>query len=273
MNRGAYIKFTSILLSLALVLLYMPSLAKAGDNESANLIGFVFSEDGTTPVQGAVITLRNVSTGETFKSTGTDNYGVFKVQELEKGLYVMGVSSEDGGYNAENLIGIRSGKTEKVSVTLKTFDQNGQEAAEEDYKNQNKGEKLVGKVIDYEANTQIATVEIISAEDEDEDIELRKDDEIHVLAPEEQEEESETDFYQNVEIMTLNDQPINKATKGQIVAIYMEEDAVPGDLVYLVKRKGIPPIFLIPVGLAAVVGGVTLTQPDDTPDDVTKFRK
>lgn len=269
MNRGAYIKFTPILLSLALVLLYMPSLAKAGPNGSANLIGFVFSEDGTTPVQGAVVTLRNVATGKTFKSTGTDSYGVFKVQELEKGLYVMGVSSEDGGYNAENLIGIRSGKTEKVSVTLKTFDQNGQETAGQSYEKRNdEGERLVGRVIDYEPNTKIATVEII--EFEDEDLELKKNERIHALGPE---DVSETDFYQRVKVLTLNDQPINKATEGQIVAIYMEEDVVPGDLIYLVKRKGIPPIFLIPVGLAAVVGGVTLTEPDDTPDDVTAFKK
>jgi len=268
MTRGAIKKYTSIVLCLSLVILYMPSLAKAGGQESGNLIGFVFSEDGTTPVKGAVVTLRNVSTGETFESTSTDDHGVFKVRELEKGLYVMGVSAERGGYNADNLIGIRSGKTEKVSVTLKTFDQAQSTAGQSYEKKNDQGEKLIGRVIDYEPNTQIATVEILNFEDEER--ELKKNDRIHALGPE---DDPETDFYQKVDVLTLNDQPINKAVEGQIVAIYLEEDVVPGDLIYLAKRRGIPPIFLIPVGLAAVVGGVTLTEPDDEPDDVTAFKK
>lgn len=271
MFRGAKRKHVSIFLCLSIVLLYLPNLAKAGDKQSGNLIGFVFSEDGTTPVRGAVVTLRNISTGETFQSAATDDHGVFKVQEIDKGLYVMGVKSEKGGYNAENLVGVRSGKTEKLSITLKTYNPGGQEAAGQSFEARNdQNEKLVGLVISYEPNTQIATVEIVTYEDEDEEIELEKNDRIHALG---QEDEPETDFYQKVKIMTLNDQPIKKATEGQIVAIYMEEDVVPGDLVYLAKRRGIPPIFLIPVGLAAVVGGVVLSEPDDTPDDVTKFKK
>ncbi len=265
MKRGAYKKCTSIVLSLSLIVLYLPNLAKAEGNGTGNLIGFVFSEDGTTPVKGAVVTLRNVSTGETFQSTETDEQGLFKVQELQRGMYMMGVSSEKGGYNAENLVGIRSGKTEKVSVSLKEFDQGPQNTAAESQKSQNKSnEKLVGRVIEYEANTQIAIVEII------EKGELRKNDQIHALGPE---DGSETDFYQQVSIMTLNDEPINKAVEGQIIAIYLEDEVVPGDLVYLVKSKGIVPIFLIPIGIAAVIGGVTLDEPDDEPDDVTPIKK
>jgi hypothetical protein len=272
MNRGAYKKLTSILLCLSLVVLYLPNIAKAGSPETGSLTGFIFSEDGTTPVKGALVTLRNVSSGDVYQSTGTDDHGVFKVEKIEKGLYILGVESENGGYNAENLVGIRSGKTGKISVTLKTFTKGSQEAAGQKFEARNdEGEKLVGLVISYEPNTQIATVEIMTYEEEDEEIELWKDDEIHILTPDE--DEPETDFYQYVKILTLNDEPIKKATEGQIVAIYMEEDVAPGDLVYLVKRKGLVPIFLIPVGLALVIGGVTLNEPDDEPDDVSPIRK
>jgi hypothetical protein len=244
--------------------LYLPNLAKAEGNETGNLIGFVFSEDGTTPVQGAVVTLRNVSTGEVYKSQGTDDNGVFAVKQMQKGMYVMGVTSNDGNFNAEDLIGVREGKTEKISISLRQYEEGSKEGEKEDKGQKNKGEELVGRVIEYEPNTQIAIVEII------EDKELRKEDEIHALGPE---DEPETDFYQQVTIMTLNDQPIKKATEGQIVAIYMEEPVVTDDLIYLVKRKGIPPIFLIPIGAALVVGGVTFNDPDDDPDDVTPIKK
>ena len=264
MKRGAKIKFTAVLLCFSLTLLYFPNIAKAEKQTTGRLIGFIFSEDGTTPVEGAVVTLRNVATGEVYKSSGTDDHGVFKFEDMQKGLYVMGVSSVNGDYNAEELVGVHSGKTEKLSITLKTYDEQTQQAAEEINKGQNsKGEVLVGKVISYEPNTKLATVEIIKGE-------LRKNDEIHALGPE---DVSETDFYQTVKVLTLNDKPIKKAQEGQIVVIWMEEDVAVGDLVYLIKRKGIPPIFLIPIGAALVVGVITFSDTDDNPDDITPIKK
>jgi hypothetical protein len=264
MDRGANIKLVSVLLCFSLMLLYFPNIAKAEGQRMGSLIGFIFSEDGTTPVKGAVVTLRNVSTGEIYKSSGTDDHGVFKVEEMPKGLYVMGVSSANGDYNAEELVGVHSGKTGKLSVTLKTYDEQSQQAAENSNKEKNnKGEVLVGRIISYEPNTKLAVVEIIKGQ-------LREDDEIHALGPE---DISETDFYQTVKVLTLNDKPIKKAQEGQIVVIWMDEDVVEGDLVYLLKRKGIPPIFLIPIGAALVIGTVTFSNTDDTPDDVTAIRK
>ncbi len=264
MLRGAKIKLTMVLLCFSLVLLYFPNIAKAEGQTTGKLIGFIFSEDGTTPLKGAVVTLRNVSTGEIYKSSETDDHGVFKVEEMQKGLYVMGVSSFNGDYNAEDLIGVHSGRTEKLSITLKTYDEQTQQATEDINKGQNnKGEVLVGKIISYEPNTKLAVVEIIKGE-------LRKDDEIHALGLE---DISETDFYQSVKVLTLNDKQIKKAQEGQIVVIWMDEDVIEGDLVYLVKRKGIPPIFWIPIGAALVVGTITFSDPDDDPDDVTPIKK
>ena len=265
MNRGANIRCIAVLLCFSLMLLYFPNIAKTEEQKTGKLIGSVFAEDGTTPIKGAVVTLRNVSTGEMYKSSVTDDHGVFNVEEMQKGLYAMGVSSANGDYNAEELVGVRSGKMGKLSVTLKTFDAQSQQAAENPNKEKNnKGEVLVGKVISYEPNTKLATVEIIN------EGELRKDDEVHALGPE---DVSETDFYQTVNVLTLNDKPIKKAKEGQIVVIWMDEDVVEGDLIYLVKRKGIPPIFLIPIGAALVVGTVTFGDPDDDPDDVTSIKK
>ncbi|MBD3415362.1 MAG: hypothetical protein GF421_13155 [Candidatus Aminicenantes bacterium] len=267
MNRGAHKKYTSIVLCFALIVLYLPNLAKAEENKTGNLTGFVFGEDGTIPVEGAVVTLRNVSTGQVYKSPGTDNQGTFKVEQMQTGMYVMGVTSESGNFNADDLVGVREGKTEKISIALKQYEEGSEDTEKGKNGQDRKGEELVGRVIEYEPNSQIAIVEII------EGVELRKEDEIHALKPDEEESESETDFYQIVNVLTLNDEPIKKAKEGQIVAIYMEEDVLPGDLVYLVKRKGIVPIFLIPIGAALVVGAVTLSEPDDEPDDVTQIKK
>lgn len=94
--------------------------------DTCNLIGFVYAQDGVTPVQDAVAQVRNVFTGKTFKSTTTDKLGVFKFQGIDAGLYVMGITAKEGNYNVEKMLGIEANETAKVSISL------GQEEQEEE---------------------------------------------------------------------------------------------------------------------------------------------
>jgi hypothetical protein len=112
-------KTISITLIFSIVLLYSPHLLTAQSTGSGNLIGFVFDKDGTTPVEGAIVKLRNISTSRVYESSKTDNLGIFKVEGIDEGLYVMGVSSKDGDFNVENIIGIRADETAKISLALK----------------------------------------------------------------------------------------------------------------------------------------------------------
>ncbi len=112
-------KSLAVVLVVSFIFLYSAYDLKAKETGTGNMIGFVFQKDGTTPVEGAVVKLRNVATGAGYESTKSDKLGVFKVESVEEGLYLVGVSAEEGDFNVNNLIGIRSNETAKVSLALR----------------------------------------------------------------------------------------------------------------------------------------------------------
>lgn len=112
-------KQVAILLIFSFILFYSPHLLKAQGKNGGNLIGFVYDKDGTTPLEGAFVNLRNVSTGAVHESSKTDKLGIFKIEGIDEGLYVIGLSLKEGDFNVENLIGIKANETAKVSIALK----------------------------------------------------------------------------------------------------------------------------------------------------------
>ena len=118
-------KPVATLLIFSIILLYSPHFLKARDSGTGSLIGFVYDKDGTTPLEGAVVKLRSVSNAAVHESGKTDKLGIFTIEGIEEGLYVLGVSSEKGDFNAESFVGIRAGETATVSVALKPIAQTG----------------------------------------------------------------------------------------------------------------------------------------------------
>jgi len=219
-------------------LLFSASSMVAAVPGQGNLKGFICSADRTTPVEGAVLLLRNIKSGIVYESEGADVRGIFLLNDIEPGLYLAGVSTEAGAYNFDHLIGIKADTTGKVSLALR-----------ENKADDNKGEILIGRVIEYDLNTKIAKVEIIR------DL-LQKGDRIHNLGPE---GVSETDFYQKTKILTLNGTTVEKAYKGQTVTVLMEGIVVSGDLVYLAKQKGIWGFFTSTSGLVLLAAATAGT--------------
>ena len=109
----------AVTLIFAFLLFISPNFLKAEDNTSGNLIGFVYGQDETTPLEGAVVKIRNVSSGAVYESSKTDNLGIFKIEGINQGLYICGVSVEDQNFNVPSLIGIKADETAKVSFSLK----------------------------------------------------------------------------------------------------------------------------------------------------------
>jgi hypothetical protein len=94
-------------------------LVQAKNSGQGNLIGFIYAADGSTPVEGAVLLVQNVATEKIYRSTKTDKLGIFKIQDLDEGLYIAGVSTEKGDFNMNNVLGIRANETAKLSLALK----------------------------------------------------------------------------------------------------------------------------------------------------------
>jgi len=86
---------------------------------NGDLVGLVYAEDESTPAKGVVIKMRNISTGVVLESNETDEDGIFKLEKIDEGLYLVGISTKDVDFNLENLIGIKAGETVNASFSLK----------------------------------------------------------------------------------------------------------------------------------------------------------
>ena len=64
-----------------------------------------------------------------------------------------------------------------------------------------------------------------------------------------------TDFYQNLDDLRLEGSPAKRLFPGQTATLGLTKNAEIGDSVYLVCKKRMLPLFLTPVGIAAVVAG------------------
>jgi len=234
-----------IILSLGIVFFLSCFLYSAENKDVAkgNIIGFVYGQDGTTPLEGAVVKVENVSTGTAYESTKTEANGLFKIVEVESGIYLYGVLTADGGYDSENYFGVNvsEGETAKLAISLTPYEGKVAAALQEVYKAQGKsGEVLVGTVIDYDPGSKFAEVLIVKGF-------LQLDDKIHAKG-------KRTDFYQNVKELLLGQSPVRRLFSGQTANLKVKDHVVNGDLIYLIPTKK---LFLLPIGIAAVTAATS----------------
>ena len=112
-----------------------------GNMGKSNMIAFLYGKDKTTPLEGAVLKLRNVNTGAEYSSEKANNLGIITLKDIEPGIYVAGIIADAGTFNLENMIGIKADSTAKISFAL-SDDKNVQEQAQPEEKKKRKG--LIG---------------------------------------------------------------------------------------------------------------------------------
>jgi len=241
MCRGAY-KTICWGLAFALTLFSWPSFSRAQAAGKGQLVGYVFHKDGSTPVQGVVVVAKNVTTGTVFQSVKTDGLGLFKFEGLDAGIYALGVTSVQGSYNSQDLVGIKADETAKISIALSPFDRESIEAARAVAKEEKeRGESLVGKVAAYSQGTKEAVVSIERGL-------LQSGDRVRVRG-------SVTDFSQDITTLRVRGARVPRALSGDQALLPVAKSCVAGDGVYVVCKRGVPPLFLAPLGLAAIVAG------------------
>jgi hypothetical protein len=229
-------------LAAALVLIFSSPGSFAQAPNKGNLVGFVFGRDGSTPVAGAVVVVKNVSTGAVTESEGSDDLGVFRLAGLDAGIYAIGVKSPAGNYNSQDFFGVAAQQTSKLTIALNPYDAMSASAAEAVIKEQrDKGEAYIGKVVKYDPDAQEAEVFV--------EIGLvQKEDRIHVKG-------QVTDFYQDLNKLMAYGAKADRVTSGYTAVVKASKPCVEGDFVYIVCKRGIPPFFLAPLGVAAIVAG------------------
>jgi hypothetical protein len=227
--------------------------------ERGNLIGYIFDRDGTTPVVGAVAKLKNITSGSIYVSPETDRTGIFRIDGLGKGIYTYGITTPNGDFNSNELIGILANETTKVSITLNTYDTVVQSAVQEVLRGQAEpaGESRIGHVLTYNPARKEALVFVEKGI-------LQVDDSVHVLG-------LATNFTEDVPGLVIDNAAVKRALAGQETWMKTTRAAMPDDVVYVACKRGVVPFFLTPCGIAWVIAGSgailtgIITTTDKTP--------
>lgn len=105
--------------SFMLIMLPLESLAQA-PAQAGSLVGFIYGSDMKTPVQKAVVKIRNLNSGEEYVSGPTDDSGSYKIGQIKEGTYVLGINAPTGDYNFDYMLKVKGGEMGKLSLALKT---------------------------------------------------------------------------------------------------------------------------------------------------------
>lgn len=97
---------------------------------TGSLTGFVYGEDGSTPLKGAVVKIQNIKTGEVFESKPTDENGLYKIANITPGMYLIGIEVGNSGYNALDGVHVRGNEMAKLSFALKPLQEEEKEKEE-----------------------------------------------------------------------------------------------------------------------------------------------
>jgi len=108
-----------------------------------SLVGFVYAQDLKTPVAGAVVKLRNIANQKEFASGTTDANGMYKIDGVDEGRYILGVTATQGDFNFDYVMLLKGGEMAKLSVALAP----GMQAAQEDSPKKNFFNSNVGFAI------------------------------------------------------------------------------------------------------------------------------
>jgi hypothetical protein len=226
----------------SLILVFTSAVASPQGSAKGNLVGFIFGADGSTPVAGAVVMVKNVSTGVITEAAATDGLGMFKVPGLGVGIYALGVKSSQGSYNSQDFFGITAEKTSKISVALNDFDAAAVAGASRVIEEERrKGEAFIGKIVKCDPAAKEAEVMVEVGL-------IQADDRIHVKG-------QETDFYQDLRGLKAFGAKTKRVTSGYKAIFRVAKPCQAGDFVYIVCKRGVPPFFLAPLGVAAIVAG------------------
>jgi hypothetical protein len=245
--------------ALALILMLTSSVASPQESAKGNLIGFIFGADGSTPVAGAVVVVKNLTTGVVTEAGGSDGLGVFKVSGLGVGLYALGVRSASGSFNSQDFFGITAQQTAKISIALSRYDPAAAAGAAAVIKEQReKGEAFIGKVVKYRPETKEAEIFVEIGL-------IQSDDRIHIKG-------QVTDFYQDIKGLKAYGARTKRVTVGYTALFRAPKPCEAGDFVYIVCKRGVPPFFLAPLGIAAIVAGAVPLAATFEEEPVSPFK-
>jgi hypothetical protein len=100
-----------------LIFLVLP-LSGAADSSVGGIMGFVYGEDGKSPLQDAVVLLKGADTDKVYQSGSTGKTGNYRISNIDVGTYVVGLKVNEETFNVDGYVKVASGKTDTLSLSL-----------------------------------------------------------------------------------------------------------------------------------------------------------
>lgn len=94
------------------------SLSNFARSSNGNLMGFVYGEDGKSPLQGAIVLLKGADTDKVYQSGPTGKTGSYKIANIDVGTYVVGLKVNEDTFNVDDYVMVAGGKTDTLSLAL-----------------------------------------------------------------------------------------------------------------------------------------------------------
>lgn len=85
----------------------------------AALEGIVYQQDMKTPVENAVVKIKNIQTNKEYQSGPSDKKGAYKIAGIPEGRYMLGISTKEGDYNFDFEVFVKGGETARLDIGLK----------------------------------------------------------------------------------------------------------------------------------------------------------
>lgn len=215
---------------------------KAQDNPVGTVTGYIYEQDESTPVEGAVIKFKNVQTGKFYESQKSDLMGAFMVEEIERGIYLYGVITPDATFDSEGLVGfrIKEKDTASMSISLRPYSSQAALTIEGFYNDLDvNGESYVGRVIEVDDSKKNVKVKIERGF-------LQDDDKIR-------DKGREHDFKMTLRKLEREGEQVRRVFAGDIASFRMKKEAEVDDMVFVIKKKQFLPFLAAPLGAAAVI--------------------
>ncbi len=240
-----YKSWLFLLISLSVFVFGLQGFVEATNTGKGLIVGYVYEMDGTTPIAGAVVKVKNVSTGSEYESSVSDISGVFNIVGMEGGVYQYTVITPKGDFVADEMFGVNmnGSETAKIAINVASYENKVDAAiANMPAPKEIEGETFIGRIIDFDANTKLAEIFVMQGA-------LEIDAKMHALG-------EQTDFYQKVTSIGVGEYEALRVSPGQTATVPLNYEAQAGDAVYIAQAgKSLLPFLLAPVGVAAVVAG------------------
>ena len=85
-----------------------------------HLMGFVYSEDGKSPLENAIVLLKGVETNKIYQSLPTGKTGDYRISEVDAGIYVVGLMVCEKTYNVAGYVEVAEARTDTLSLSLQS---------------------------------------------------------------------------------------------------------------------------------------------------------